>query len=38
VLWPPDVLRRLQAIKARVDPADLFLAAHPVAADPERRP
>ncbi|MGZ8694227.1 MAG: FAD-binding oxidoreductase [Gaiellaceae bacterium] len=30
-LFPPETLRRLQAVKRDVDPDDLFLACHPVA-------
>jgi FAD/FMN-containing dehydrogenase len=31
-LFPPDAYRRLQRVKAEVDPDDLFLAIHPIPA------
>jgi hypothetical protein len=30
--FPPEVYRRLQRVKAEVDPDDLFLAIHPIPA------
>jgi hypothetical protein len=30
--FPPDTYRRLERVKAEVDPDDLFLAIHPIPA------